>query len=290
MEEEDSGEDESESEPIQKPANRRLACSFVTKHEDINEESEDSEDGINEEDEYEEEEANEDEMIFEFETPSGKNDDDQEVQEDNEEEPDAEEEIKLSLEDIVKNLDSFVFLEAIKLLCDWLSVNDEIIRSNAKSPLWIRLAQMCNFLPISELIQIRGTDNLSPDLLKVLEQDSWMQTFSLWEDRYVKFKRTDNDVIIFSFLYGIPIMSDVHDHIDFKASTKMTRWDECLFRIIAVRKFMRHLVEKFPETEVKLVGDKFIYPALGDAHEGEFNIRGTFNAEAKDNKTNGTYI
>merc|ERR1712235_218533 len=111
LEEEDSGEDESESEPIQKPANRRLACSFVTKHEDINDESEDSEDGINEEDEYEEEEANEDEMIFEFETPSGKNDEDQEVQEEHEEEPDAEGQIKLSLEDIVKNLDSFVFLE-----------------------------------------------------------------------------------------------------------------------------------------------------------------------------------
>jgi len=274
LEEEDSGEDETESiEPVQKPANRntRLACSFVTKHEDINEESEDSDDAedINE-DEEDEEEANEDEMVFEFETPTN-----QEDPEENDEEPEAEEEIKLSLEDIVKNLDSFVFLEAIKLLCDWLSVNDEIIRSNAKSPLWIRLAQMCNFLPISELIQIRGTDNLSPDLSKVLEQDSWMQTFSLWEDR---------------FLYGIPIMSDVHDHIDFKASTKMTRWDECLFRIIAVRKFMRHLAEKFPETEIKLVDDKFIYPALGDAHEGEFNIRGTFNAEAKDNKTNEQYV
>lgn len=159
-----------------------MACSFVTKHEDINEESEDSEDveDINEDDEDEEEEANEDEMVFEFETPTN-----EEVKEENEEEPEAEEEIKLSLEDIVKNLDSFVFLEAIKLLCDWLSVNDEIIRSNAKSPLWIRLAQMCNFLPISELIQIRGADNLSPDLSKVLEQDSWMQTFSLWEDRYV---------------------------------------------------------------------------------------------------------
>ena len=84
-------------------------------------------------------------------------------------------------------------------------------------------------------------------------------------------------------------MSDVHDHIDFKASTKMTRWDECLFRIIAIRKFMRHLAEKFPETEIKLLDDKFIFPTLGDAHEGEFNIRGTFNAEAKDNKTNGRY-
>ena len=159
-----------------------MACSFVTKHEDINEESEDSDDAedINE-DEEDEEEANEDEMVFEFETPTN-----QEDPEENDEEPEAEEEIKLSLEDIVKNLDSFVFLEAIKLLCDWLSVNDEIIRSNAKSPLWIRLAQMCNFLPISELIQIRGTDNLSPDLSKVLGQDSWMQTFSLWEDRYVK--------------------------------------------------------------------------------------------------------
>ena len=162
-----------------------MACSFVTKHEDINEESEDSEEDINED---EEEEANEDEMVFEFETPTN-----EEVKEENEEEPEAEEEIKLSLEDIVKNLDSFVFLEAIKLLCDWLSVNDEIIRSNAKSPLWIRLAQMCNFLPISELIQIRGADNLSPDLSKVLEQDSWMQTFSLWEDRYVKNFKIQNN-------------------------------------------------------------------------------------------------
>ena len=187
MEEEDSGDDD-ESEPIQKPANRRLACSFVTKHEDINEESEDTEEN-EDEDEYEDENANEDEMIFEFETPT--NEDQQEVKEVEPDEP--EEDIKLSLEEIVKNLDSFVFLEAIKLLCDWLSVNDEIIRSNAKSPLWIRLAQMCNFLPISELIQIRGTDNLSPDLSKVLEQDSWMQTFSLWEDRYVKNFKIQNN-------------------------------------------------------------------------------------------------
>jgi len=70
----------------------------------------------------------------------------------------------------------------------------------------------------------------------------------------------------------------------------MTRWDECLFRIIAIRKFMRHLAEKFPETEIKLVDDRFIFPTLGDAHEGEFNIRGTFNAEAKDNKTNEQYV
>ena len=189
MEEEDSGDDD-ESEPVQKPTNRRLACSFVTKHEDINEESEDTEEN-EDEDEYEDE-ANEDEMIFEFETPT--NEDQQEVIKEVENEPDEpEEEIKLSLEEIVKNLDSFVFLEAIKLLCDWLSVNDEIIRSNAKSPLWIRLAQMCNFLPISELIQIRGADNLSPDLSKVLEQDSWMQTFSLWEDRYVKFFKIQNN-------------------------------------------------------------------------------------------------
>ena len=187
LEEEDSGDDD-ESEPIQKPANRRLACSFVTKHEDINEESEDTEEN-EDEDEYEDENANEDEMIFEFETPT--NEDQQEVKEVEPDEP--EEDIKLSLEEIVKNLDSFVFLEAIKLLCDWLSVNDEIIRSNAKSPLWIRLAQMCNFLPISELIQIRGTDNLSPDLSKVLEQDSWMQTFSLWEDRYVKNFKIQNN-------------------------------------------------------------------------------------------------
>ena len=188
MEEEDSGDEDDESEPIQKPANRRLACSFVTKHEDINEESEDTEEN-EDEDEYEDENANEDEMIFEFETPT--NEDQQEVKEVEPDEP--EEDIKLSLEEIVKNLDSFVFLEAIKLLCDWLSVNDEIIRSNAKSPLWIRLAQMCNFLPISELIQIRGTDNLSPDLSKVLEQDSWMQTFSLWEDRYVKNFKIQNN-------------------------------------------------------------------------------------------------
>ena len=188
LEEEDSGDEDDESEPIQKPANRRLACSFVTKHEDINEESEDTEEN-EDEDEYEDENANEDEMIFEFETPT--NEDQQEVKEVEPDEP--EEDIKLSLEEIVKNLDSFVFLEAIKLLCDWLSVNDEIIRSNAKSPLWIRLAQMCNFLPISELIQIRGTDNLSPDLSKVLEQDSWMQTFSLWEDRYVKNFKIQNN-------------------------------------------------------------------------------------------------
>ena len=116
-----------------------MACSFVTKHEDINEESEDSEDveDINEDDEDEEEEANEDEMVFEFETPTN-----EEVKDRNEEEPEAEEEIKLSLEDIVKNLDSFVFLEAIKLLCDWLSVNDWLSLSSLNAPPIIERSKM----------------------------------------------------------------------------------------------------------------------------------------------------
>ena len=74
-------------------------------------------------------------------------------------------------------------MDAIKLICDWLMVNDDLIGSNEKSPLWARLAHLCNLLPVDEMIELRGKENISPDLIRTIEQDSWMQQFSLWEDR-----------------------------------------------------------------------------------------------------------
>ena len=53
----------------------------------------------------------------------------------------------------------------------------------------IRLAQLCNLIPVTELIRIKGKENISEDLLKVIEQDSWIQSFSLWEDRYSILKK-----------------------------------------------------------------------------------------------------
>ena len=54
----------------------------------------------------------------------------------------------------------------------------------------------------------------------------------------------------FRFLYGIPIMTDCHDHVDFKANPALTRWEENLLRLGLLRKFLRNISEKHPDTEV----------------------------------------
>jgi len=150
------------------------------------------------------------------------------------------------------------------------------VRANLKSPLWSRLAHICNIMPIKKLIAIKGKENISKDLLLVIEQDSWMQSFSLWEDR---------------FLYGIPIMSEVHDHIDFgKASVKMSRWDENLFRLIHIHKFMKHLTENFEGTEVRYENDIFVSPKISTMEDDEFNIRGTFKTENEEEKIHEQFV
>ena len=96
--------------------------------------------------------------------------------------------------DIVNNFDKFVYMDVIKLICDWLIVNDDIIESNQNSPLWVRLAHLCNLLPIAEMIEMKGKENISSHIIKSMEQDSWMQQFSLWEDRSVFFLCVENVV------------------------------------------------------------------------------------------------
>ena len=58
----------------------------------------------------------------------------------------------------------------------------------------------------------------------------------------------DNHVL--RFLYGIPIMMDCHDHVDFKANPQLNRWEENLLRLGLIRKFIQNMSEKHPETEV----------------------------------------
>ena len=87
--------------------------------------------------------------------------------------------------------------------------------------------------------------------------------------------------MLFRFLYGIPIMGDVHDHIDFKATPPLTRWDENLLRLTSIRKFMKNLVDKFPQIDIKLLDGKFIAPSIESLADDEFNIRGTFDEEQK---------
>ena len=87
--------------------------------------------------------------------------------------------------------------------------------------------------------------------------------------------------MLFRFLYGIPIMGDVHDHIDFKATPPLTRWDENLLRLTSIRKFMKNLVDKFPQIDIKLLDGKFIAPSIDSLADDEFNIRGTFDEEQK---------
>ena len=101
---------------------------------DIDEEDEDIEEDEEEENEIadecndfdDDEDDLGDEMIFEFEN----------VEKAEEKSPKIIEHVNISLEEVVHNFDQIFFFESIKLLCDWLLVNDEIVRLNIKSPLW----------------------------------------------------------------------------------------------------------------------------------------------------------
>ena len=79
-------------------------------------------------------------------------------------------------------------------------------------------------------------------------------------------------------------MGDVHDHIDFKTSSSLCRWDENLLRLICVRKFLKNLAEKFPATEIKFEDGKFNAPSVEGLADDEFNIRGTFDTETEEKK------
>ena len=48
-------------------------------------------------------------------------------------------------------------------------------------------------------------------------------------------------------------MADCHDHVDFKANPSLNKWEENLLRLGLLRKFLRNISEKHPETEVTKV-------------------------------------
>jgi len=247
----DNDEEEEEEECHAKP---KLACTFMQRDNDIIE-SENEEEVVDEvvDDDDDDDDG---EMVFEFENEKNESNDD-----------DGEEgEAEINIAEVVAHFDKFVYMDAIKLICDWLMANGDIITAHEKSPLWTRLAHLCNMLPMNELVAERDRANISPHILKAMDQDNWMQPYSLWEDR---------------FLYGIPIMGDVHDHIDFKEPPRFTRWDANLLRLMCVRKFMKHLAATYPQLGITLEADgvKFLAPSIETLDDDEFNIRGTFDTD-----------
>ena len=133
-------EEEFESEKnVPKSDTRKLACSFMNRANDIGEDIEELSDSDNRDDDEEPDEDDpdcDDEMIFEFENEAAMVE--QAKVSDSESQSDSEE-VNICLEDVVKNFESFYFLESMKLICDWLQVNGDIVRANLKSPLWARI-------------------------------------------------------------------------------------------------------------------------------------------------------
>lgn len=249
--------EEEESEEVAKKETRKLACSFlstVNKADVIDEDGEGAD--------YDDDRENQ-ELVFEFEKsdqddPDHKDSD----QEDTRKHSNGMDDEKINLEEVVNVFENFTILHPIKIICDWLFVNDEIIMENISSPFWSRLVHLCNLLDIEQMIRIKG--EISEEATYLLKENQWMQCFSLWEDR---------------FLYGIPIMTDCHDHVDFKANPALTRWEENLLRLGLLRKFLRNISEKHPDTEISIVGNAFAARDIETLKDDEFNIRGTFEDE-----------
>ena len=91
---------------------------------------------------------------------------------------------KLDLAEVVSIFDNFSILHPLKIICDWLSVNDDIVESNLNSPFWSRLVYLCNLLKVQELLNLKK--DVSNDAKNILNENQWMQCFSLWEDRYLR--------------------------------------------------------------------------------------------------------
>ena len=169
-------EEEENSEPVHTGATRnmetrKLACSFLQKKEDILYEDDEDSDLEKSEEEILDESMERADLEFEF--------DGVENEENNEKENfDS----KLDLAEVVAIFDNFTILHPLKIICDWLSVNDEIVESNLNSPFWSRLVYLCNLLKVQELVDVK--QDVSNDAKNILNENQWMQCFSLWEDRF----------------------------------------------------------------------------------------------------------
>ena len=173
---------EEEEDEGSRKETRRLACSFMSvRRKEIVEEDEDEIDEADEDerdDEQDDDDRGNQELVFEFEGGEVENLNAEESEKDQKEER---VEQKVNLEEAVNMFESFNILHPIKIICDWLFVNDEIVMENLNSPLWTRLVHLVNLLEIDEMIKIKG--GISDEAAHLLKENHWMQPFSLWEDR-----------------------------------------------------------------------------------------------------------
>ena len=283
-EESESAEAQSSASISRADAPRKLACSFGIKINGGGDTSGNDERKSDSEDSNSEDDANDDEMIFEFD--DGVENETHEVAEEKEDLSETEENIEDQDEEaevetldyalIVELFNKFHGLSSLKIICDWLLANGDIIEECEASPLWSRLVKLFNSFDLELLLEEKK--NVSETALKIATGDeTWIQPYSLWEDR---------------FLNGIPIMSDCHEHVDFKTNPKLSHWEENLLRFCSIKKLLKSCAEKYPKTGVTLSdGGQFAGKEVKEVDD-EFNIKGTFYGEKAglDQKMPGTYV
>jgi hypothetical protein len=279
-------EEETESAEAQSSASitrivdapRKLACSFGIKKNDVV-------DDIKQEDSDSDSESNsdeEEEMIFEFddgveETQVQENTEHKiDSEKDDEEEEELEQEVETLDYSLLSELfEKFHVLPSLKIICDWLLANGDIIEECESSPLWSRLVKIFHSFELELLLEEKK--DVSDLAMKMATGDeTWIQPFSLWEDR---------------FLNGIPIMSDCHEHVDFKTNPRLSQWEENLLRFCSIRKLLKSCADKYQTTGITHEGDRFAGKEVKDVDD-EFNIKGTFygDNEGSDQKMSGTYV
>merc|ERR1719444_694825 len=199
---------------------------------------------------------------------------------DSEKDDEQEEELEQEVETLDYSLLSELFekfhvLPSLKIICDWLLANGDIIEECESSPLWSRLVKIFHSFELELLLEEKK--DVSDVAMKMATGDeTWIQPFSLWEDR---------------FLNGIPIMSDCHEHVDFKTNPRLSQWEENLLRFCSIRKLLKSCADKYQTTGITYEGDRFAGKEVKDVDD-EFNIKGTFygDNEGADQKISGTYV
>ena len=279
-------EEETESAEAQSSASitrivdapRKLACSFgIKKNEVVDVQKDENSDSDSESNSDKEEE-----MIFEFDDGVEADQVKENIghtvhsEKDEEEEEDVVEQVETLDYSLLSELfDKFHVLPSLKIICDWLLANGDIIEESVSSPLWSRLVKLFHAFELELLLDEKK--NVSDVAMKLATGDeTWLQPFSLWEDR---------------FLNGIPIMSDCHEHVDFKRNPKMSQWEENMLRFCSIRKLLKSCADKYPSTGITCEGDRFVGKDVKEVDD-EFNIKGTFygDTEGADQKVAGTYV
>ncbi|KAF6039138.1 SMG5 [Bugula neritina] len=135
----------------------------------------------------------------------------------------------------------------IKVLCDWLICQPQIISTCTQSSpmLWSRLSYFLNFLPLESMIKKQDL-YASSELWSHIENlagagdrscdDSWQQTYPMREDIN---------------MYKLPVMSEAHAMISFDKEIPLGGMEEALLRICCLRNFGYKMA--------KLTGSSFTY-------------------------------